>query len=199
MYRLLTIAPALILLAALAPAAPVPPDRKPVPYMATTRGTVWTYADGKSEYTDVVTGVEKKADGAVVVTIARKGKDRAVPVSVVEVSARGLYRVSNGTAAVDPPRCLLKLPAKPGDTWEHAPRPPGRGQPGVYTLKGEEEVEVPAGKYKALRVDAVLEWPDGPRPTTYWYAPGVGRVKMVSVSAGVERVEALKAFVPGKD
>jgi hypothetical protein len=196
MHRPLVLAPALTLLAALAPAAPVPKDQKPVLYLATSTGATWTYAVGTAEHTDVVSAVEKKANGAVRVTIARKSRDVAIPYSVVEASARGLHEVSNGTAPFDPPPCQLKLPSKPGDTWE-CPAKPARLK-GKYTFKGEEEVEVPAGKFKALRVDAVVAR-DGPRPTTCWYAAGVGQVKVVMVSGGAEHVEVLKAFNPGKE
>jgi hypothetical protein len=193
----ITAASALTSLAALAPAAPGPKNDKPALYLATAKGTAWTYAVGESEHTDVVTGVEKKADGAVLVTVAREGRDGAAPYSVVEATAWGLYEASSGTAAFDPPRCPLRLQAKPGDAWETDAKP--ARLKGKYVLKGEEEVEVPAGRFKVLRVEAVVDVRDGPRPMTLWYAAGVGRVRTAMATGGAEQVEVLKAFTPGKD
>jgi hypothetical protein len=56
----------------------------------------------------------------------------------------------------------------PGDSWEVS-------DGGKRTVHGPEEVEVPAGKFKALRV--VREHEGG--TLTSRYAPGVGEVKRV--------------------
>jgi hypothetical protein len=151
-----------------------------------------------TEYTEVVTGVEAK-DGTTLVAVGREGKGRVTPFSTLEVSGRGLYRVKTGNTKMDPPRCLLKLPAKAGDTWAHVP-PPNQGLKAGYTHRGEEEVDVPAGKYTAVKVEAELELRDGTTSrVTYWYAPGVGRVKQVTRTKTGESVEVLKSFTPGKD
>src|SRR5688572_4730755 len=167
-----SILPQLVLAALLAPAAaaPVPKDKKDVLYFPTAVGASWTYSAGKSEFTEVVTSVERKDGGAVVVAISRDTKGRITPLYTYEVSAKGLFRVATGKTPLDPPRCLLKLPAKDGDTWDHEPKPK-MGWKGKYVFKGEEEVEVPAGKYKALKVEAELQATTGPNRTTYWYAP----------------------------
>jgi hypothetical protein len=62
----------------------------------------------------------------------------------------------------------------------------------------EEEVEVPAGKFKALRVEAEQELGANVFKSTLWYAPGVGLVKSVTNTNGTERVQVLKSFTPGK-
>jgi hypothetical protein len=66
------------------------------------------------------------------------------------------------------------------------------------TVAGEEVVEVPAGKFRALWVESKLE-SAAPTPTgTYWYAPGVGVVKSVlNTSTGVQTT-VLKSFTSGK-
>jgi len=69
--------------------------------------------------------------------------------------------------------CWLKLPAKPGAEWTHKSRV-GRL---AMTLSGEEEIEVPAGKYKALKVVADLEVNGAKGRMTIWYAKGVGEVR----------------------
>ena len=56
----------------------------------------------------------------------------------------------------------------------------------------EEEVEVPAGKFRAVRV----EMEAGESTTTLWFAPQVGLIKMAG--AGTDQVTVLKEFKPGK-
>src|SRR6185436_14508395 len=61
---------------------------------------------------------------------------------------------------------VLKAKLKAGDSWDV---PDG----GKRTVHGPEEVDVPAGKFKALRV----VWERDGATLTSWYAPGVGEVK----------------------
>jgi hypothetical protein len=68
-----------------------------------------------------------------------------------------------------------------------------------YTTVGEEEVEVPAGKFKAIRVDMVAGDERPPAGTTYWFALGHGPVKILTRNPnGEERIQHLKAFIPAK-
>jgi hypothetical protein len=186
-------------------AAPVPKNVQNELYYPTKVGAKWTYSSktekgAASEITEVVTDVEKKGDGVYHVSVGRPFKDRVSVYQKIEVSGKGLFRVgAGGGAAMTPPRTLLKVGAKPGDTWEHKPGEK-QGQPGKYVFRGEEEVEVPAGKYKALKVEAEIEFTKGrPSQVTYWYAVGVGPVKTVTKNGDSERVQVLKAFDPGKD
>src|SRR5689334_4129401 len=69
--------------------------------------------------------------------------------------------------------CWLKLPATPGLEWAH------RSSAGHVKAKlaAEEEVEVPAGKYRALKVVADLDVQGARGTMTTWYAKGVGEVR----------------------
>jgi hypothetical protein len=66
----------------------------------------------------------------------------------------------------------------------------------VLTCGGREEVEVPAGRFATVRVDWEFTFVgDKPRWATYWFAAGVGPVKMVN-----EYEEwVLKSFTLPKD
>src|SRR5262249_18740166 len=101
-----------------------------------------------------------------------------------------------------PPGCLLRLPATPGDTWDE--ELPVRTKDGPlkmkYTTGKEEDVEVPAGKFRAVRVEAVSQVASSPTQITYWFAAGVGSVKIVYKDTGPkggERVTVRKSFEPG--
>ena len=70
----------------------------------------------------------------------------------VAVSAKGLSRVEARGSGNDPPVCLLKLPAAPGDRWDF--RPPGAGLRGSCAVREWDRFAVPAGTYLTLRVEA---------------------------------------------
>jgi hypothetical protein len=154
-----------------------------------------------TEYTETVTKVETK-DGKLVVSVGRELKDEVIPISKVEVSEKGLFRVASGNQDLAIPTPLLKLPAKAGDSWTNEPAvPDGAVKRTVkYTVGKEEEVEVPAGKFKAVQVEVeqIIEGRERTLVTTYWYAAGVGVVKSTMNAGGKERTVVLKSFTPGK-
>jgi hypothetical protein len=101
---------------------------------------------------------------------------------------------------------LLKLPAKEGDKWEfdtpaqRDERGRGlRGEKGTVTVGPTEVVEVPAGKFRAVRLEIAVTAINGDAVPeiryTSWYAPEVGLVKM---TRGTEWTRVLKSFTPGK-
>src|SRR5262245_16684222 len=118
MYR------SLVVLLAVAPlvAAPAPaPKAKEVElYYAVRVGTEWVMEERSEDRTVetsmTITKVESK-DGRRLLTFEfrpeRKVGPAAPPRSVLEVSAHGLAQLTEGAAV----HWLLKLPAKPGDTW----------------------------------------------------------------------------------
>jgi hypothetical protein len=177
-------------------------DDKPVLYLPTAVGekrvleSTWK---GRSTETTVwVTAVETKG-GMTVVSLAR---EEGGPTMVqYGASADGVFLVSMGKLVQDPPHRLLKLPPKEGETWESEfTAPPGIQAPKFkFTTGKEEEVEVPAGKFKAVRVEEERTSPVRVNRTTYWHAPGVGIVKIVNYDVGAEgdSIDMLKSVTPG--
>ena len=192
---------ALILVPLLAVAAPVTKTKAPTYYYPTREGDTLVYetrfGDAVGKHTMVVKKVEN-ADGRLVVTIARElAADRTIE-STVEVSAAGVYR----RVADRDPTPVLKLPAKVGASWSPALNALVGAQAKTsisYTVGAlDEQVEVPAGKFKCIRLDGTLNVSDRTLKTTAWHAPGVGLVKSVQDNGGTERVDVLMAFKPGK-
>ena len=111
------------------------------------------------------------------------------------MSKKGLFLVGNGSAnRLAGPICRLRLPARPGDQWVHS----DGGVTYVFTVAGAEEVEVPAGKFKAaVRVEMEVRYERGASlRITYWYAPEVGLVKS---EVGKDKKQILlKSFAKGK-
>jgi len=174
--------------ASVAHAAPAPKAKETV-YFPTKEGDTRVYeirtgAKVEGGYTDVVTKVEKK-DGALQVTITRERAGTTDFVTTIAVTSEGLTRVAIDGMTLEKPIPLLKMPAKVGTKWEVD----GGAK---YSVTKEEEVEVPAGKFQAIRVESVA----GTSKSTLWFAPGVGLFKMAS--DGSDRVQVLKEFKGGK-
>jgi hypothetical protein len=205
MFRIAAALLAILLVASIATAAPTLKGKETY-YFPTTEGDQRVYetrdGDRVRETTDVVMKVEKK-DGALIVTVGREVKGDRRAMSKVEVSDKGVTQLS-GPFPFKPPHPVVKLPVKPGEQWTHVSES-GDGPAGtksIHTVAKEEEIEVPAGKFKAVRMDVELTFVGGRGETTIrvsrWYAPGVGLVKSVQGTGGTESVIVLKSFTPGK-
>jgi hypothetical protein len=195
---------AVLALSAAAAAAPGAKGKPGPVYFATQVGDTWVYQlrgpAGTSEMTEAVTAADPK-DGAVVVTVSRTYQGETIEYMRVAVTDLGLRRLSVGGRDLPADRWLVKAPVKAGDTWTVELDNPPPGRPPVkmtFTVRGEEEVEVPAGKFKAVRVDAALDEARASAPVSSWYAPGVGLVKSVSKVGKDDRVQVLKSFAAGK-
>ena len=199
----LTLPLLLIPLAALAAAAPVPDEAKaPVLYHATKVGTKWVYRHGDEEVTKTVTGVEARG-AATVVTVEVSLRKEKVWSEQLAVSADGVALVGFDDVAFDRPAWLLRARVRVGDQWEAEYAGHSVAVRTTATARGEEAVAVPAGRFRALRVEAVTVGrpePRTPRTSAVFYAPGVGVVREdVKTEAGVWVTTAvLKSFTPGK-
>lgn len=173
---------------AAAPSAPPSKETEKVTYwIPTTVGNTRVYektrrdGDKLTTQTDTrtVTSVDR-TEHSLSVTV-RVEKDGADP--VVETYAhffkRGLYLVTHDNVLFNPPCCMLRLPYRSGDTWE-VNNSAFCATPVKFTVGDEEEVEVPAGKFKAIRIEAVCEQDGKTARLTHWAAPGVGIVKSVN-------------------
>jgi hypothetical protein len=178
----------LTLIAALSFAAPAPKDKVlDGPFFPTKVGAEWTTEDDMGETTFVVNKVEKDKDGSLLVSVGRRTPDRVAPLHTMRVTDRGLEKAHgpNGEKSNEP--YLYLSPSREWRTFGE-----------TRTAAGVEEVSVPAGRFKCLRVEvASIQW-YGPHKRTEWYAPGVGRVKVVTTEGGTPGyVQVLKRFSPG--
>jgi hypothetical protein len=184
-----------------APAAPVPlhlmPKKEPLYFPTRIGAESRSLIGGKDQggY-DRVTAVEE-ANGEARVTI--NGDAKPPEGTDLIVSAKGLFIVRQGAETYDPPLTLLKLPHVKDAKWEVDSVTKGgtRQHPkGKFVARGYEDVEVPAGKFRAARVDATWE---GGTEVTFWFAPEVGQVKrIVKHAGGGGFTQELKTFTRGK-
>lgn len=187
-------APLLLLLAAapflaLAFARAEDKPRDPFPLDA---GRRWTYVErrtggfggGAEEHAVVFKVAERKRVKGRDCAVVRADYDdrRSIELSYASTD-RGIELVSKvvtidgkaGADEVDKPELFLKLPLRKGDKWDY-------GHFNVET-SDDEQVEVPAGKFKCTKVVLKRTW-KGPRPIcniigsaetiTIWLAPGTG-------------------------
>jgi len=157
-----------------------------------------TTSEVRSERTAEVTAVEVK-EGVALVTTRNSGAvgEWEETSQQHEVSGRGVFVVRSGKKPVDPPNCLLRLPPKVGDAWERQ-LPGGSSAKFEYSVIGEEEIEVPAGKFHTVRVDSTITIDDSVARTSTWFAVDRGPVKYVLKTSGQEFNVVLKSFTPGK-
>ena len=171
-------------------------------YFPMTVGDRWVvelrYATTADEYTEVVTAVDQK-DGATIVTVGREADGKVGPLSHVKVTDEGLFRMSNLGTTYDPPYCILKFPVKPGQAWTSEVTSGGAVRTTFkYKAIQEEDVEVPAGKFRAFRLEVDIDSRGQTRKSVIWYAPRVGIVKMDHQDGESSYVRLLKKFEPGK-
>lgn len=182
-------------------AAPVPKAKVPELYFPTVEGTKWVFQTNNGERTydeemDAVSKVVEK-NGKYTITVSR-GVGKRARHTQYEVSADGVFapvgaETKSGTW---PP--LLKIPAKDGDSWKVEFKDPTRVADVSFTVGTEEEVTVPAGKYKAITVTREAKSTGSSLKETSWYAPGIGLVKQVTEVDGHSWLRELKEFTPGK-
>jgi hypothetical protein len=196
---------ACVLLTVLGPAVAAP-KLKDMPgdsYFPTTVGDRWViemrYKTRTEEYTEVVTAVEKK-DGATVVSVGREVDGTVgVQVSDVHVSEKGLFRGSLAGHVYDAPYCILKFPLKPGQAWASEPASGGTVSATFkYKAIQDEDVEVPAGKFRAFRIEVDIDSGGRHSRSVIWYGARVGIVKMEHDSGDASYTRLLKSFRPGK-
>ncbi|MBN9121416.1 MAG: hypothetical protein J0I06_20070 [Planctomycetes bacterium] len=174
----------LLFLTNFALAAPIPKGAGTVTiYYPTTAGAKWVYVtpDGDEQTIEVA---DVKRDGGDVV-VSLKGDD--APPDKIIVSADGLRYVRDGTDG-KLGGVMMKAKFREGDSWKLS-------DGSERTISGPEVVEVPAGKFTAVKVTVTVREFD----QIIWYAPGVGEVKRTVKKNGVEAVmRSLKSFADGK-
>ena len=167
----------------------------------TAVGTKWIYEGPNGEFEEAIT--EAKDDGkATVIKVVRTKAGKEEWQSTFRVTRAGFDMLASGGVTYDQPLPFLKSGAKPGEQWEYTYTRPPTAFHCRMKVAGPEKVEVPAGKFDAVRVNtAETNNPVGaanrngaPVESSSWYAPGVGLVRQVW--QGQETTP--KSFSPGK-
>jgi hypothetical protein len=197
-------------------AAPVPVHLMPKLYFPTRVGAKWVYQVRENEWTLSVTAVEQVDDGTLVSVTNHRPNGKSFLDEKMLVTRGGLTQVETSEGKLGSPWCRLKIPCIVGEKWESDCSNEFFVQKWECTTLGTEEVEVPAGKFTAVRVRSVLvsearevpsSLPGGINPhlmqlprihlpapkLVAWYASGIGLIKSEQDS---RCVWLLKSFRP---
>lgn len=158
-----------------------------------------TTADGKqSEFTIKVLAADKQADGTVLFQVETLSTFQ--PIHDWYSKPRGevlMHRIAypkNEAMKADyqPVKLYLKNPLSVGAAWTWK----GKGMMGVdieesSRVAGVETVEVPAGKFQAMKVETKVIQGGMPVTKTYWFANWIGLVKSMTDTGSVKSTTEL--------
>jgi hypothetical protein len=140
-----------------------------------------------------VTGTDK--DGTKIETIVN---GKSIASEHVVVKDDGIYRVMINGQKPDAPVRFLKLPPKKGESWDIDTKIQDQAIKGQFVIE-EEEVTVPAGKFKTFKVEGKdFEIAGMKTNITYWFAEKTGIVKIAFSLAGQDAVLELEKYEEGR-
>ena len=165
-------------------------------------GDSWTYRStmGSTEYSQKVLSEEKQADGTVRYLVE---KVAGAKVETLFSKAGGWvlmhaerYPEHEGLKAdYEPAKQYLKNPLVAGSKWDW------KGKDITLTemeeaneVAGPEDVTVPAGKFRAMKVVTKITGASTPMTRTNWYADGVGLVKSTTEAGQINYGWELKDY-----
>lgn len=153
-------------------------------YYPLKAGNKWTYqiesdsvAKGSANLINQIAKIEK-IDGVSLARLETIAKGKVAATEHLNVTEKGIFRNRYNGTEVSPPICILKFPIKKGSTWKTESKV-GDEKLSVSCKSDEDEIEVPSGKFKTVKVvmDAEVAGAGILVSTTYWFAQGVGIVK----------------------
>jgi hypothetical protein len=175
-------------------------------YIPMKQGTKWVYKEGSDEHTTELTGsVTLASHECVIAAFTTAGKPLSV-IKAYRIGDEGLLECGATIKLLElspwnetkPPEIVLKFGTKKGDRWEHK----SGFRSAVYEHAGEEELTVPAGTFKTIKITLSETWDNAKdRPalkTSRSYARGVGIVREESTKGGTLKAKELKSFFEGK-
>ena len=168
-------------------------------------GNKWTYqiesdavAKGSSKLMNQIAKIEK-IDGVSLSRLETTAKGKVVASEHLSITDKGIFRNRYNGTEVSSPICMLKFPIKKGSTWKVESKV-GEEKLSVSCKSDEEEIEVPAGKFKTVKVvmDAEVVGAGIIVSTTYWFSQGVGVVKQHVNINSMQFTLLLEKFEEGK-
>ena len=177
-------------MATLVLAAEARPTKKPAPaktngdYFPLKVGYTWTYRNSEAGgYTVKVLGEEphEGTQPQYQVELLAGVKIRQVCSKIdgwVLLHSEDYVEHEGLKAAYNPPKQLLPNPLVVGQKWEWTGKDPTQVEyHETSRTVGVENVTVPAGKFRAMKVITEISGGSTPKTKTNWYADGVGLVK----------------------
>ena len=176
---------------------------KETPFYPLQIGAAWHYRVGDGKFTIRVVKHEKVGETLCALLETRRD-GKVVGSEHLAVAVGGVYRhdltamhPKPVTHSLKPPILVLKLPPKTDDAWKVDSKSDGQTFRGAFRVE-EQEITVPAGKYKTFRVSSQdLEVNALKASITTHFAEGVGMVKQVIELGNAKVVIELEKFEAG--
>ncbi len=178
-------------------------------YYPLTVGNKWHYQldIGQPQKQDItlVIAEEETADGKPLsrLEVFSDGVRRQMTEHIMS-NEKGVFRVRIGGTSYSPPLCILKYPLKAGQSWI-TKTTASDGQQLTATCKqgAEQEVHVPAGRYKAIPCTIEIDQQTAKGPmkiiNTYWFVDKIGVVKQKLELNGPVVTMELSKFEPAPE
>ena len=203
MIRFRTTAALLLMSLALLAATAQKPQTPPPDYFPLRVGDWWKYrsttADGKqSEFTVKVLSADKQADGTNLYLVETLTSFQPIndwyskPSGWVLMHRIAYPKNEALKADYQPVKQYLKNPLSAGASWSWK----GKGMMGVdieetSQVAGPEAIEVPAGKFQAMKVETKVIQGGTPVTKVYWFANWIGMVKSTTDTGSVKSTTEL--------
>lgn len=148
-------------------------------YFPLAPGWKWTYEYPGGKFSMEITKTEKVGDhlSASRLETIKEGKTKLY--EHVIKTEEGICRVSVQGHEAKPPVCFLKVVEEGGEKkWTFESKIADQDIKGEFTYEGEVDVEVPKGKYKAIKItSSTVDIAKQPVVISYYFAKDVGMVK----------------------
>jgi hypothetical protein len=157
-------------------------------------GDSWTYRNtsDESQYSLKVLTEEKQSDGSSRYEVelmagAHIRKFFSKPSGWVLLNAERYQEQEGLEAKYEPPKQYLQNPLVPGFKWEWKGRDFTNSEVTESSeVIGFEKVSVPAGKFRAMKVESKVTGGAAIMTKTYWYADGIGLVKTTTEAGQIK-------------
>jgi hypothetical protein len=160
-------------------------DAKAPDYYPMKVGTKWHYqldaGNGqKVQLVSEISGVDT-FDGKSLARLEVAANGKKLPTTEhLRSDDNGVYRVRMNKMEVTPPICLIKYPLKEGQSWGGEASAAGQKMKLDCSEGKPEDVQVPAGKYRAIPCTITVTQGPVKLKNVFWFAEDVGIVKQRS-------------------
>lgn len=170
------------------------------PYYPLAEGNQWDYeVHANGNVSEISNSVAKKEviDGETLYRIDTSVGGNVSASEHLRHAQAGLYRDRFNGLEFSPPIILLKNPPTPGETWETETKVGDQVFKVKCVIGDYENIKVPAGTFKALKLNVSTTVGPDTFVSDYWFAPETGIVQQGLDLAGTKAMLKLKKFKPG--
>jgi len=180
--------------------APVPKDilKKFPDYYPLLPGTEWEYGTGDLAIIVKVEDYEKK-DGVRTGKLVTYANGKDVAFETIRIDDTGVYRTHINDTKIEPAILLLNFGIKDETEWATKCKVGEAKIDFKFKLEGLVELEVPTGKYQAVKVTGTGDVAGTKTNTEYHFAEGVGIIRLGFDVGGSGTVLSLKKYTAGKE